>query len=101
MAALAAGLGYPALLVCRPGLGTLNHTLLSVNHLRARGVEVLGLVISGAAANPGLAERTNRSELPRLTGVPLLAVVPRLRLGRGRAPAALARALRPALPSPR
>ena len=98
MAALGADLGYPALLVCRPGLGTLNHTLLSVAHLQKRGVDIIGLVICGASDRPGLAESTNRTELPRLTGVPLVATVPRLRLGKGRAPAALALALSAALP---
>ncbi|MEA2645894.1 MAG: dethiobiotin synthetase [Chloroflexota bacterium] len=97
MAALGAALGYPALLVCRPGLGTLNHTLLSVEHLRAAGVVVVGLVVSGAVPAPGLAEATNLAELPRLTRTPLVAVVPLVRLRGHAARAALADALHDAL----
>ncbi|MCX6405729.1 MAG: dethiobiotin synthase [Propionibacteriales bacterium] len=62
--------------VARAGLGTLNHTALTVEALRARGVEPLGVVVGAWPERPGLAERCNRDDLPRVTGVPLLAVVP-------------------------
>jgi dethiobiotin synthetase len=64
--------GLPVLLVARSGLGTLNHTLLSLEALRARAIEVLGLVLNGPphADNP----RT----LEQLGGVPVLAQLPRL-----------------------
>ncbi|MFM7315251.1 MAG: dethiobiotin synthase, partial [Cyanobium sp.] len=39
--------GLPVLLVCRSGLGTLNHTLLSLEALRSRRIPVLGLVLNG------------------------------------------------------
>ncbi len=41
-------LGLPVLLVARSGLGTINHTLLSLAALRDRDVEVLGVVLNGA-----------------------------------------------------
>lgn len=62
--------------VCRAGLGTLNHTELTVAALRARGVEPAGLVIGSWPASPDQAEGLNRDELPRVTGVPVTAVVP-------------------------
>jgi dethiobiotin synthetase len=62
--------------VCRAGLGTLNHTELTVGALRARGLEPTGLVIGAWPAEPGLAERCNRGDLPRVTGVPVVAVLP-------------------------
>lgn len=62
--------------VARPGLGTLNHTELTVAALRARGVEPAGVVLGSWPAAPGLAERCNREDLPRVTGLPLLAVIP-------------------------
>ncbi len=62
--------------VCRAGLGTLNHTELTVGALRGRGLEPAGLVIGSWPAAPGLAERCNRDDLPRLTGLPVLAVLP-------------------------
>ncbi len=62
--------------MARAGLGTLNHTALTVEALRARGVEPLGVVVGAWPERPGLAETCNRDDLPRVTGVPLLAVVP-------------------------
>ncbi|WP_085317932.1 dethiobiotin synthase [Derxia lacustris] len=69
---LARQLALPVLLVARSGLGTINHTLLSVEALRARGLPLLGVVMSGApnAANRAAIERHGRlpvlAELPRL-----------------------------------
>lgn len=62
--------------VARAGLGALNHTALTVAALRARGIEPAGLVIGSWPVSPGLADSCNRDELPRVTGVPLLAVIP-------------------------
>jgi len=52
MADLMARLGLPVLLVARTSLGTINHTLLSLEALRARGLTVAGVVFSGPP-NPG------------------------------------------------
>jgi dethiobiotin synthetase len=60
--------------VVAAGLGTLNHTELTVDALRARGLTVRGLVIGSWPADPGLAERCNREDLQRIA--PVLAVVP-------------------------
>ena len=49
---LAAALGWPALLVTLPHLGTLNHTQLTVNEARRRGMPLLGLVINHATQVP-------------------------------------------------
>jgi dethiobiotin synthetase len=62
--------------VARAGLGTLNHTGLTVDAIRARDIEPRGLVIGSWPARPGLAETSNRHDLPRLTGVPIVAVLP-------------------------
>ena len=62
--------------VCRAGLGTLNHTELTVGALRGRGLEPTGLVIGSWPDQPGLAEACNEKDLPRVTGVPVLAVLP-------------------------
>ena len=43
---LARWLQLPAVVVARPGLGTINHTLLTVNALRSAGVKVAGVVIN-------------------------------------------------------
>jgi dethiobiotin synthase len=64
------------LVVVAAGLGTLNHTELTVGALRSRGLEPAGLVVGAWPAEPGLAERCNLDDLPRVTGLPLLAVLP-------------------------
>ena len=76
-AALASyGAEVEVVVVVAAGLGTLNHTELTVAALRARGIEPAGLVLGSWPADPGLAERCNLEDLPRVTGLPLLAVIP-------------------------
>jgi len=71
---LAAVTEVEVVVVVAAGLGTLNHTELTVDALRARGLTVRGLVIGAWPAEPGLAERCNLEDLPRIA--PLLAVIP-------------------------
>ncbi len=60
--------------VVAAGLGTLNHTELTVDALRARNLTVRGLVVGAWPAEPGLAEQCNLEDLQRIA--PLLAVIP-------------------------
>jgi dethiobiotin synthetase len=69
LADLAAEFGYALLVVARAGLGTLNHTLLTLELARGRGVLVFGIVLNRYPREPGLAERTNPEELRRRTGL--------------------------------
>jgi len=57
--------GLPVLLVARSGLGTLNHTLLSLEALDRRGIPVLGLVLNGPphADNPRTLEQLGKVEV--------------------------------------
>jgi dethiobiotin synthase len=73
-ALLDAGTEVEVVVVVGAGLGTLNHTELTVDALRARGLTVRGLVIGAWPAEPRLAERCNLEDLERIA--PLLAVVP-------------------------
>ena len=73
---LAAALRAPVLLVARAGLGTLNHSALSVEALLSRGVACAGLVIGEWPETPDLAARANVSDLSSCGGVPLLGRVP-------------------------
>lgn len=75
-AELAATLPVHVVVVCAAGLGTLNHAELTVGSLRAAGLTDLSLVIGSWPADPGLAETCNRTDLPRVTDVPLAGVVP-------------------------
>jgi len=73
---LAVAVDAPVLMVARAGLGTLNHSALSIEALRARGVECPGIVIGSWPENPDLAMRANVSDLPSYCGAPLLGQVP-------------------------
>lgn len=78
MADLIKALKLPAVLVARPGLGTLNHTLLSLEGLRLRGVPVAAVVLSGCARRPGIIEKDNVLALRRLAGATPVLPFPRL-----------------------
>jgi dethiobiotin synthase len=73
---LAVELDAEVVVVVASGLGTLNHSELTVGALRARSIEPSGLVIGAWPEKPDLAERCNRDDLPRVTGAPLLGAVP-------------------------
>lgn len=62
--------------VARAGLGTLNHTALTVQAIQQRGLPVLGLVIGSWPADPDLAAQQNLLDLPVMTGVPVLGRIP-------------------------
>lgn len=67
------------LVVARIGLGTINHTLLTVESLRARGIEVKGIVLNGLSPeSTSVAELTNPKLLASLTDVPVLGVLPKI-----------------------
>lgn len=65
-------LKLPVLLVARSGLGTINHTLLSLSALRARGIEILGVVMNGEA------NAENRKAIEQFGNVNVLAEIPPL-----------------------
>jgi dethiobiotin synthetase len=64
--------GLPVLLVARSGLGTLNHTLLSLEALNRRAIPVLGLVLNGPL------HLDNPSSLEAIGRLPVLAQLPPL-----------------------
>jgi dethiobiotin synthetase len=67
----------PAVVVARPNLGTINHTLLTVNALRDASVKVAGVVVNRYPAEmPGVAEETNPRAIEKWGKVPVLCIVP-------------------------
>ncbi|MFA9477833.1 dethiobiotin synthase [Phycisphaerales bacterium AB-hyl4] len=81
---LISALGLPTVVVTRAGLGTLNHTAMTVRLLREAGCVVAGLVINGYdpdAVDDDPAITTNRRWLTKMTGAPVLAVLPKVRDG--------------------
>jgi dethiobiotin synthetase len=67
---------FAFVVVTRSGLGTLNHTGLTVEALRARNLPIQGLVIGSWPAAPDLAEQCNLEDLPVTTGVPVIGRIP-------------------------
>ena len=78
VADLAALIDLPLIIVARPGLGTINHTLLTIEAARSRGLAVAGVIINSYVADTaGVAEQTNPAAIERASGVKVLALVPR------------------------
>jgi dethiobiotin synthetase len=75
VAGLAAALDLPLLVVARAGLGTVNHTLLTIEAARARGLEIAGVVLNGDSDE---STRDNPALIETRSGVSVLARIPRL-----------------------
>jgi dethiobiotin synthetase len=69
--------GYPLLIVSRPTLGTINHTLLTFSEAKRAGLKTLGIVFNYYKPfKKGVAERTNPRVIKHITKAPLVAGVP-------------------------
>jgi dethiobiotin synthetase len=99
IADLAAMLDAPVVVVAAAGLGTLNHTALTLEALAARKVACVGVIIGSWPARPGLAELANLTDLETVAGQPLAGALPEGagRLGREAFRRMAAGALGPAL----
>jgi len=74
---MAAWLGLPTIIVARPGLGTINHTLLTLAALRSRNLPVAGVILNRYPADtPGLAEETNPRAIEKYGKTAILCMVP-------------------------
>jgi dethiobiotin synthetase len=69
---LAADFGLPVLLVVRNRLGALNHALLTLQSIQARGLKCEGIILNNADEAADIATTTNRSLLEDLTGIPVM-----------------------------
>ncbi len=73
---LALNLRLPVVVVARPGLGTINHTLLTIEALKMREIAIVGVVINYTGGEKtGAAEKTNPGVLQELAGVDVLGVI--------------------------
>lgn len=68
-------LKLPVILVARAGLGTINHTLLTINALWQEKIELLGVIMNGFKGKE-LSEKSNAEVIEQLSGVPVLAKLP-------------------------
>jgi dethiobiotin synthetase len=71
---LAIDLGWPVVVAARPGLGTINHSLLTVEAARAGGLDVRAVVLTPWPAEPGVIEPSNFEAIVRLGGVDVAAL---------------------------
>lgn len=95
IADFAAWTGFPLIVVARLGLGTINHTLMTLECAAQRGLRVAGVILSdGDRLSETPAGRTNADELGSRIKAPLLGIVPfgadSVRLRDGIAPARIA-----------
>lgn len=67
----AAGLGLPLIIAASPGLGTINHTLLTLESARAAGLSVAAVVLTPWPEEPGAIERSNQETIGGLGEVPV------------------------------
>ena len=75
MADLAAELALPVIVVVNNKLGALNHTLLTLRAIEARGLNCAGLILNHVADERDPASISNRAVLEQFTKVPVLAEV--------------------------
>lgn len=73
---LAVALRLPLLVAARPGLGTINHTLLTVEAARAAGLRVAGVVMTPWPDPPDPVAASNRATVAALTGVDVSGLAP-------------------------
>jgi dethiobiotin synthetase len=69
---LAVALGFPLIVAARPGLGTINHTLLTLEAARAAGLQPLAVVMTPWPDEPSRLEQSNRETVEQLGGVPVV-----------------------------
>ncbi len=75
MADFAKELGWPVILVARNKLGMLNHALLTIESIRARGLRIAGIILNNIDGFDAAATRTNRAILEEASGFALLVEV--------------------------
>jgi dethiobiotin synthetase len=68
---LAADLAYPLVIVATPGLGTINHTLLTVEAARAANLHITAIVLTPWPAEPTEIERSNYETIAALADTPV------------------------------
>ena len=73
-------LALPVIVVAHPGLGTINHTLLTLEAVRSVGLEAAVVVLTPWPEDPGRLERSNRDTITALGSIPVL-TLPQLDLG--------------------
>ncbi|MCY3023013.1 MAG: dethiobiotin synthase [Planctomycetota bacterium] len=74
----AAQIGFPVLVVCRAGLGTINHTLLTVREIERCRLPVAGIIMNSTSAQDAPLAQGAKEEIERISGNKVIAVIPYL-----------------------
>ncbi|MDP8263592.1 MAG: dethiobiotin synthase [Candidatus Ancaeobacter aquaticus] len=70
-------IGFPVIIVARSSLGTINHTLLTINELERRGISILGVIYNDCTrTKKGLAQKTSPRIISECSKVPILGEIP-------------------------
>ena len=69
-------LDIPLIVVARNALGTINHTLLTVEHALYSGLTVAGIILNTCDPDPDISVETNHQVIRQLSGLPLLGTIP-------------------------
>ncbi|MDE1812198.1 MAG: dethiobiotin synthase [Thaumarchaeota archaeon] len=72
-------MGLETIIITRPTLGTLNHTMMTVNTCRDRKILIAGIIVNNYDENGGPAEKNAPSTIYEITGIPILGVLPFVR----------------------
>ena len=76
-------LDLPIIIVARPGLGTINHSLLTIEAARKKGITIPGIVINYSEnIKKGLSEKTSPDVIEKVGQVPVLAIITFLKITR-------------------
>ncbi|HEV2787266.1 MAG TPA: dethiobiotin synthase, partial [Solirubrobacteraceae bacterium] len=73
---LAVALALPLVVAARPGLGTINHSLLTIESARAAGLDVRAVVLTPWPAEPTVMQQSNRATIERLGEVAVATLAP-------------------------
>ena len=67
----------PAIIITRPDLGTINHTLLTINYMKMKKIPITGIVINYMKKGRNtLAEKRCPAILEKLSGIPVIGIIP-------------------------
>ncbi len=68
-------LNIPSLIISRAGLGTINHTALTIEVIKNKGIEIKGIIMNGFSKNLDIAQKTNPHVIEEMTNVPVIAKI--------------------------
>ena len=69
-------LDAPVVLVARAGVGTINHTLLSIEAIKARGIQFAGVLFNDLAQDDPAIIKDNMEMIYKLSNIPAIGIIP-------------------------